>query len=483
MPRWFKRLGVQLALWNAATILLTGIIILLAVRTGVHHFLLNEADQMLADKQTAIERLVNDQSVSDEEFFAALKRDTLSHKQHPWFVQFFDNNDREYWASATRPNTLQTVRPIRPLRWRTLNGYRITSFSISSNRKPIALARIGFSLDSFDQDLAQVDNIASFCAVILAILAPVLGLVLSSRVLRPLQQMIQTADRLHPGDLTERIPLRGTGDELDLLGRKINDLLDRLASHLKNQRDFISNAAHEIRSPLAGIRSSVEIALAQSRTAVDYQEVLDDVRQRAEVLTAMVNQLLQLAEMESERLSIPDETSDLSEIACRCTEMFEALAEANGVTLTLESPGPTIVRGNSRRLMQVAINLVDNAIKFTPEGGRIEITVGSDAETHRAFLKVHDTGMGIPPEELPYLFDRFFRGRFARHAREGSGLGLSICQAIVRAYGGAISVESRIGLGTTFVVEIPWIESAMPEERGSSLHDSQIAQSLAGSSR
>jgi heavy metal sensor kinase len=292
------------------------------------------------------------------------------------------------------------------------------------------------------------------------LIAPPVGYWLAGRAIRPLQNIISTTERLRPGALAERLPLRDTGDELDQLSITINGFLDRLADHLKRQRDFVANAAHELRSPLAAVRTSVEVTLQRDRSSSEYQDLLADVAEEATSLSRLVNQLLLLAEGDAERLKPGGGMVPLADIAARAADMFQGVADQRGVELAVTRADAVVVRGDAGHVRQVIHNLVDNALKFTPPGGRVEVDVGPGAPG-RAAMRVRDTGVGIAAADLPHVFDRFFKGDRARprdgEAR-GTGLGLSICQAIVTAYGGRLDVASELGRGTTVTVDLPRAE-------------------------
>jgi signal transduction histidine kinase len=274
------------------------------------------------------------------------------------------------------------------------------------------------------------------------------------------------------------VPVRGTGDELDSLAQTINGLLDRIANYLQQEHDFLANAAHDLRTPLAAIRSSVEVALGVGRTGEEYREILSLVIEQCSSLQTLVNQLLLLAETDSDMLHTDAEPVQLDQIVARVVEMFEGVADDYGIELR-SSDLPTVeVPGNRHHLRQVVSNLLDNALKFTAahrdaEGckpgdkshrGCVTIDLARDDQARLAHLRVRDNGIGIAPEDLPHVFERFFRGDKAR-ARDGiaggTGLGLSICKAIVDAHGGEIIVDSTPGEGSTFTVTLPLYGAAI----------------------
>jgi signal transduction histidine kinase len=243
---------------------------------------------------------------------------------------------------------------------------------------------------------------------------------------------------------------------LDQLAATLNGLLDRLGAHLDSQRAFVANAAHELRSPLAALRTLAEVTLSQPRPAEEYCERVADIVEACDSLVSLVNQLLLLAEGETGLLRAAAPVQ-LDRLADRMIDMFEGVAEQREVRLSLEAKEPVWVMGSATHLRQVISNLVDNALKFTPAGGSVVVRVHRDGE--KAILEVRDTGSGIVAEDLPHVFERFYRADRARQRDGGgTGLGLSICRALVTAHHGEVRLESEPGRGTTITIRLPACE-------------------------
>jgi len=207
------------------------------------------------------------------------------------------------------------------------------------------------------------------------------------------------------------------------------------------------------------MRSSLEVAISQDRTADDYRETLADVLDEARHLSKLSNDLLLLAETGDETSVRPGEQVDLSVITRQAVAMFGGVAEERSVSLVLEPPTAALkLHGDASQLRQVFGNLLDNAIRFTPEGGRVTVSVGTGEAGRQAFVTVADTGSGIAPEHLGRVFDRFYKADASRtrsEAARGGGLGLAICRSIVERHGGSIVVASTPSRGTTFTVRLP----------------------------
>ena len=450
----------KLTVWNTVVVLLIAILALVSVRQGLYYMLLHETDGVLRDEAEEI-RLMLQQTWPDRgTVFEELNRKSAVHEQHGWFAQVLDAPASTVWASPRTPDSVLS-RPFdgsQPHGFLTVGPYRVAQSRLSRPGDPDFMVRVGTSTEFIRQDVAQVTRIAAPVAVVLLLLAPIGGFLLSGRATRPIRRIIRTTQGLRPSRLTDRLPIRGTGDELDQLSEKINAFLDRIADYIEKQRDFTANAAHELRSPMTAILSSIEIGVSKERTPREYEELLDLVHEECTRLTTLINQLLLLAESDAGYLDQVRGPVSLDEIAQRSVDMFAGVAEDRDVRLVLETEPDVLVSGDPGQLRQVLNNLLDNAIRFTPPGGRITLSLHREPGSHDAVLSVGDTGAGIPPNELPRIFDRFHqveRSRDRTVATRGSGLGLSICQAIISAHGGEIVVESPPGYGTTVLVRLP----------------------------
>jgi heavy metal sensor kinase len=286
---------------------------------------------------------------------------------------------------------------------------------------------------------------------VLLIFAAIGGYVLMHRSLRPIERMIDAAEAITFNDPGNRLPLARTGDRIETLGLALNRMLDRLDSAYQHANRFSADAAHEIRTPLAIIRAELEFIAAQ-RHPPELQAALGNILDEANRLSDMVEKLVMLSRMDSIWGKHAHADFDLGALAAETMEQMRLLADEKRITLAPLTGAPTIVAGDRNRLKQVLVNLLDNAIKYTPEGGRVAVEVRTVA--NRARLTVTDTGVGIAPEHREMIFDRFYRVSTDR-GETGSGLGLSIAKSICNAHGGTISVESMPGIGSTFCIELP----------------------------
>ena len=453
----FRSLRFRLMVWNAFVVVIAGVVTLIGVRVGVRFTLVRELDSLLKEDMREIQlSLTEYRDHATTALREQLDRKSAGHAQHQWFAHLYDAQGKLIYSSSNAPSEEAFSSHRLDHAPRTVGGWRIYSKRIENS--PTATVCIGASLEMINRDIARLDRHMVIAICVILLVAPMGGYWLAGRATRPLADIINRIAKLRPSNLEERLPIRGTGDELDRLSITFNHLLDHIGVYLNERRDFLANAAHELRTPLAAIRSSVEVALAGDRTSAEYEELLNEIIEESASLELMVNQLLLIAETETERLKIRKENVRLDDILEKAMDMFGGVAEFHNIRLLCPALPPIEVEGNRQHLRQVVYNLLDNALKFTPTGGQVRLLLSKEESAGEARLQVQDTGVGIPAEDLPHIFNRFFRGRSmpGRGDRaQGAGLGLSICRAIVLAHEGSITVESTLGKGTTFVVRLP----------------------------
>jgi heavy metal sensor kinase len=286
------------------------------------------------------------------------------------------------------------------------------------------------------------------------VLASFGGIFLAGRALAPIDKLTRVARRISAEDMSERLDLSLPDDEVGRLARTFDEMLARLDHAFRQQRQFTADASHELRTPLTAIKGQVEVALTKGRSVDAYQDVLRSVNDEADRLIRLVGSLLTLARADAGQIALAREPVDLGELIASAVEQVRLLAQERGLALTVTAGPSVTLQADQDLLLQLLLNLLDNAIKYTPSGGRVSI--GWRADGGNVELRVSDSGPGIAREDLSRVFDRFYRADKARSRAEGgSGLGLSISKWIVEAHGGTITVESTPGQGATFTVTLP----------------------------
>jgi heavy metal sensor kinase len=288
---------------------------------------------------------------------------------------------------------------------------------------------------------------AAFLAV-----AALAGWFLTRQALRPVAASIRSAQQLNPNDLSVRLPRSGAEDELDLLAATINDLLERLNRYHEQMIRFTADASHELRGPLAAMRAAVEVALQKPRHAEVYREALESLGEQCQHLTDLVNKLLLLARADAGQIELQCQRVDLAALVDEAVETYRPLADEKRITLDWNGSEPVWCQGDRMRLSQLIMNLIDNGIKYTNPEGTVSLRLA--AEGDKICLTVEDTGIGIPDDRLPHIFERFFQVDESRSQGRG-GLGLSICRWVAAAHDGSIEVASHPGRGSTFRFSLP----------------------------
>lgn len=282
-----------------------------------------------------------------------------------------------------------------------------------------------------------------------------LGLVggwwLASRAIRPIEDISATAVKISGGDLAQRINVEETESELGRLASVLNSTFARLDAAFAQQRQFTSDAAHELRTPVSVMLTQTQTTLNRERSAAEYRETLESCQRAAQRMRRLIESLLELAKLEAGQQPMKQSEFDLAQTARDCVALIEPLAAVRHVKITCHLP-PLECRGDSERLAQVITNLLTNAITYNKENG--EVRVEGETKNGSVLLRVSDTGIGISPEDLPRVFDRFYRVDSSRTSGN-TGLGLAISKAIVEAHSGRIQVSSNPGKGSAFTVRLP----------------------------
>jgi len=331
---------------------------------------------------------------------------------------------------------------------------RLYSVALTDNGHAYGVLQVG---ESLAQSSATSQNIL----IALLIVTPIVLLLsafgnywLAKRAFRPIDRLTQAARDIKAGDLHRRVPIPGSRDEVHALAVTLNEMIARLEQAFVQQRRFVADASHELRTPVAVIRSVTDVALEHKLTRKEYVAALHDINAESERLSKLITELLSLARADEGQLAIDHEPVRLDLLAQDVVASIEPLAIECEINLKLGQTEPATVSGDTLRLIQVMMALVDNALTYTNAGGCISLSVA--VRNKQAYFAVRDTGIGIAPEDVSHLFERFFRADPARsRAAGGSGLGLSIADWIVRAHGGSVTVESQIGQGSTFTVILP----------------------------
>ena len=335
--------------------------------------------------------------------------------------------------------------------------------SAADSDKPYFIA-IGRSYEEGEALMEQFTRRYSIMLPLIMVTASLLGWFMAGRALIPIDDVARTAQRITGANLRIQIPPRGANDELDRLIDAFNRMIERLEAAFEQTKQFSTDVSHELRTPLTAIRGQLEVALLAAKTPEQYQEAILNALEDVERLSQTIRALLQLSQAESGQLGLQKQPVDVASTIRDLMDQFYLPAESGKITLTVTLPAQCVAEIDRIQFERLLSNLVSNAIKYTPEGGRVGVLLvdkGRELE-----LVVEDTGMGIPSDHLPHIFNRFYRvpgPAPERSVERGLGLGLSFVAWIVKEHRGHINVKSSPGRGTTFTVRLPKGEVTRPE--------------------
>lgn len=315
--------------------------------------------------------------------------------------------------------------------------------------------QIAAPMDDFYDAVNRFGLLLLFSVPLLLLVASAGGYWLSRKAVAPVGEIARAAQSINEHELSRRLPILQTGDELQSLSETLNEMFGRLESAFKRVTQFTADASHELRTPIALMRTRTEVALRKPRSEGEYREIIVRIHQELERTSALIENLMTLARADSGGEALQVAPIDLNEVFLEISESARLLAEGKSIHYEQRlAETPLRVSGNAPSLRRLFFILIDNAVKYTPREGRISVVL--DASDDAAVTEVRDTGVGISPTDLPHIFERFYRADESRSRESGgTGLGLSIAKWIAEAHHGSISVSSKVGEGSVFRVQIP----------------------------
>jgi heavy metal sensor kinase len=450
----------RLTLWYAL-LLAIGFLIFGAVLYGVLRYRLHHAfDQQLRTQAAVTLAAVH---FDDDGLTLGVAATASEDDDNFAFVRLLDRDGQEIAASVDQPDwetptsdlTEAALRGETRLSSAQFDGdtIRVITTPVLRDGRIVGVLQLGLSREETDEVLAEL--LATLLVVMPLALAGTIagGYALARRALAPVDAITGLAAGIGGDELGERLRLDLPDDELGRLAATFDAMLERIETAFERQRRFTADAAHELRTPLSAMRSEVDLALARPRSAEEYRAALGGLEGDLDRLTGVVHGLLTLARADADRLAAGREAVDLAETIGLVLDQYAEAAAAAGVSLS-DAASPAVAWGDEDQIVQILVNLVANAVAHTGPGGTV--TVGCDARGERVRLWVEDSGVGIAPEHIKHVFDRFYRVDHGRtRTAGGTGLGLSITKTLVEANGGTITLTSTVGRGTRVEVTLP----------------------------
>jgi two-component system OmpR family sensor kinase len=372
------------------------------------------------------------------------------------FLVVWDSQGSEQAAAGNRPEGLD--KPVR-----RLAGESISMMTVGENRLVISFTGagrcflVGRSIHKEQRELHLLANYLTAAGTAVLAFGLLVGWVITTRAIRPIAVISETAEKIASGDLSMRIPTGTSMNELGRLAQVLNSTFARLESAFAQQARFTADAAHELRTPITAMLMHAENGLASQDLTEEQREAFAACQRAAQRMKKLISSLLELSRLDAGQEPVNRQLMDLAEVAQDCVELIQALADERGIRVELELL-PVTCSGDAQRIGQVILNLLSNAIEHT----RDRIIIHSEADQTHAILRVTDNGPGIPTHVLPRVFERFYRADEARqHGAQHSGLGLAISKAIMEAHGGSLEVTSEAGQGTCFILRLPLLNAAV----------------------
>ena len=449
---------LRLTIWYAA-VLLAGLSVFAGgMWVAIQQRLTAGVDQRLAAKVQGIRALLeieggmNTAQLKDElsEFARGMPDGTLLLVREPGGQRILTSPERAAGFLADLETSPQP-------RYRNIDDkgrpFRVLTTKIESGAH-VYQTTVATPLDEVRDVLASLRSLLFLATPAVLLAACLGGYWISRRAMAPVDEMTRTASSISAQDLSARLSVPNTGDELQRLAEAWNGVLARMETALQRVRQFTADASHELRTPVALIRTTAELALRRQREAEEYRTALEQIQAEAERMTQLTGDLLALARADSSGLEMSFTDVELTEVARDIVSRMQPVAQSKGIRLTASVPsGQVQVKGDEPAIRRLVMILVDNALKHTPEDG--VVTVAASRNGTGVMLSVRDTGEGIAADALPHIFERFYRADPARTGSSGSGLGLSIAQTIAQLHGTNIEVETTPGAGAQFSLSFP----------------------------
>jgi heavy metal sensor kinase len=453
------------------TILYGGILasILAAFSSGVYIYFRNSLEKSIDTKIKSIGEVLASSitETHNTSVFGNFERyleNVLGRKPKGKFIQIMDSSgkigarmsDIETQTLPTSFRTLEQALKGETVYETTESAHprlRMVTIPITDNNKVTSIVQVATSLEDFDETMRKllIIMLISIPASLSATVA--VGYYLAKKALKPVDQLRKAAVKISSSNLDERIDIGNRRDELGRLARTFNDMISRLKDAFQRINQFSTDVSHELKTPLTILKGETEVALRKDRETEDYRKLLRSNLEEIDRMSKIIDDLLLLSKADTKRAGLTVADVDLRDLVVDVCMDMKIFAENKEIALLVNDLEDVKVRGDALKLRRMLSNIIENGIKYTQNGGRVEVS--SAMNDGYVWIDVRDNGAGINDEDIKYIFDRFYRADRSRHRASGSGLGLSISKWIAEAHNGAIEVKSRPTEGSLFRVKLP----------------------------
>jgi heavy metal sensor kinase len=454
-------LAFRLTLWYAGIFTVSSCIAFLLFYTLITSVIRERSDEELLNQANRFVTLYDTEGINEVAKSAVIEAQAAGVRKVFFRLvspegEIFSSSNMSYWINiAVRPEAIQAL----------LQGaHQAFETIVIPNRKdevrvlyvmlsPGIIMQIGQTMENYSRFFGAFKGIFITTMTFLIFLAAGVGWFMARRAVSGVEAVTEAARKISGSTFEERVPVNMRGDEIDQLAITFNEMLDRIQTLLKEMKEISDNIAHDLKSPITRMRGAAEVALTTGTSLGEFESMAASTIEECDRLLDMINTMLLISRTEAGTEITTLKSINISEVVANACELFTPGAEDKGIMLHCSISDGIYLNADTRMVQRMFSNLFDNAIKYTPSGGSVSVDV-SENVAGQVTISVSDTGMGIPPADLPHIFERFYRGDQSR-SLAGIGLGLSLARAIARSYDGDITVISVPGQGSTFTISLP----------------------------